>query len=170
MTANTTAEARPGEPGSRTTATSGSNVSDRAPRQEQFHMRTGPEFFIKIDAWRSGQLGQLGEIPNRSEAVRAMVDIAFDIWEVEKRRKRGKPAPAPALEESVSALEESAPAFEEAAPDHEIRPTPSVTTSSTEALSDADSEAQLASAEAFLKTQTPVATGSGAPAYRETKA
>lgn len=156
MTANTTAEARPGEPGSRTTATSGSNVSDRAPRQEQFHMRTGPEFFIKIDAWRSGQLGQLGEIPNRSEAVRAMVDIAFDIWEFEKRRKRGKSAPAPV--------------FEEAAPDHEIRPTPPATALSTEAPSDADGEAQLASAEAFLKTQTPVATGSGAPAYRETKA
>lgn len=40
---------------------------------ERFQMRVSPEFFRKVDEWRRQQ----PDLPNRSEAIRRLVELAL---------------------------------------------------------------------------------------------
>jgi metal-responsive CopG/Arc/MetJ family transcriptional regulator len=47
---------------------------ERAERQStQFHMKASPEFLARLDQWRRQQ----PDLPNRSEAIRRLVEAAI---------------------------------------------------------------------------------------------
>jgi metal-responsive CopG/Arc/MetJ family transcriptional regulator len=54
--------------------TTGMGKQHRAERQsERFNMKTSPEFLARLDKWRRKQ----PDLPNRSEAVRRLVEAAM---------------------------------------------------------------------------------------------